>query len=76
MTSLHPVLEEMAASKCFTLDKDTDGKESRLWLDDLDHAQLLRYNDNAWNLVGLVIKPHSLTATSVNSALPYPLTIC
>ena len=45
MTSLHPVLEEMAASKCFTLDKDTDEKESRLWLDDLDHAQLLRYSD-------------------------------
>ena len=41
-TSLHPVLEEMAASKCFTLDKDTDEKESRLWLDDLDHAHLLR----------------------------------
>lgn len=41
-TSLHPVLEEMAESKCFTLDKDTDEKESRLWVDDLDHAQLLR----------------------------------
>lgn len=42
MTSLHPILEEMSASKCFTLDKDTDEKESRLWLDDLDHASLLR----------------------------------
>ena len=32
----------MADGKCFTLDKDTDEKESRLWIDDLDHAQLLR----------------------------------
>ncbi|KAL3132363.1 hypothetical protein ABBQ32_008939 [Trebouxia sp. C0010 RCD-2024] len=32
----------MADGKCFTLDKDTDEKESRLWIDDVDHAQLLR----------------------------------
>ncbi len=41
-SSLHPVLEDMSEAKCFTLDKDTDEKESRLWVDDLDHAQLLR----------------------------------
>lgn len=41
-SNLQPVLEEMSEGKCFTLDKDTDEKESRLWIDDLDHAQLLR----------------------------------
>ena len=42
-TSLLPVFEEMAAAKCFELDKDSDEKESRLWVDNLDPAQLLRY---------------------------------
>ncbi|DBB14193.1 hypothetical protein WJX82_003213 [Trebouxia sp. C0006] len=41
-TSLLPVFEEMAAAKCFELDKDSDEKESRLWVDNLDPAQLLR----------------------------------
>ena len=42
--SLLPVFEEMAEAKCFELDKDSDEKESRLWVDNLDPAQLLRYS--------------------------------
>ena len=43
LTSWQAVFEEMADGKCFTMDKDTDEKEGRLWIDDLDHAQLLRH---------------------------------
>ena len=42
-SSLLPVFEEMAEAKCFELDKASDEKESRLWVDNLDPAQLLRY---------------------------------
>lgn len=58
-TSLQPVFEEMADGKCFTLDKDTDEKESRLWIDDVDHAQLLRQcsSSHAIQLKQLLLGP-------------------
>lgn len=60
-TSLQPVFEDMADGKCFTLDRDTDEKESRLWIDDLDHAQLLRQDFcPPVSGLGLIHPAHSL----------------